>query len=290
SFIHGGEHPKEAEGKKLKEDVTTKMQEIDPEAPPPENDEIVRGGVLIPPTGGTPAHLADAVFIERELSQVEADDDAAKQAADDAVAAATATGDPKAVKVAETAREGVTGGRAELARAVVRIANGHDVADLTPKELAAIGFKPGKLDKDGKPGKPIEMTAAELKKAGLDNTLVYAGADGSPIITDEAIKLVEAMSPRARAVVRMGERQAKDAAKARALSTVAPDGTRGDPVTGGTRNPPHETNAPVEFDVPMRSGAVVRVRATTSADAERAAAGSVPAGADTTSPRREAAR
>lgn len=183
----------------------------------------------------TPQGVAQAVLLERELATIEQEDSAAVQQAQAAVEAAKASGDTKAVKMAEEALEKV-GGRADKARAVVKIASGADpFTDLTAGELKALGWERTESG-DIKPIKGAELAA-------------YPGPDGMPIITDAALKEVEGVSARARSQVSMTEAQTLAMVKQR-------------------------MNTPT-WDVPLRDGTTVQVRAATADEAMRKAAGEI---------------
>ena len=226
--------------------TTAALASIDPEAAPPTPQEI-GDAVFITGVGAGVEGLAESVVIERELAGIDAEDTAAVDAADKAVADAKATGDAATIKAAETARESVIGGRAHLVRAVLKIASGRDISELTDNELRSIGYK---ADKE-KPGEYVELDADEAKAAGITKPMVRRGADESVVITDEALKRVEGILPRARARVKMGETEALDKAQQRA-------------------------NTP-EWEVDTSAGPV-RVRAKSPEDAERIAAETSPLG------------
>ena len=241
----GGAAPgsKEAD---LMEQTTTALTAIDPEAAPPTPQEIGNAAFITGQGAGVEG-LAESVVIERELAGIDAEDTAAVAAADQAVLDAKATGDAATIKAAETARESVIGGRAHLVRAVLKIASGRDISTLTDNELRSIGYK---ADKE-KPGEYVELDADEAKAAGITKPMVRRGADESVVITDEALKRVEGILPRARARVKMGETEALDKAQQRA-------------------------NTP-EWEVDTSAGPV-RVKATSPEDAERIAAETSPLG------------
>lgn len=256
----------------INEHVNTSLAAIDPEAEPAAHEEIARASLITSPTAGADG-LADGVLIERELAQVEADDEASVAAADQAVADATATGDKIAIKAAETARESVKSGRADTARAVLKIAGGQQLNDLTSAELASIGFKDS-----GDSFAP--MTTKELKDAGITAPLIRSGADGSIILTDGALKKVGEISTRARDRVKMSESEAIQKAKERAATLATPE------ASGQATEAPAGSSSPASqsFDVPTRNGKVIRVSGETAAQAEEAAAASIPMGEDSIIP------
>lgn len=250
----------------INEHVNTSLASIDPEAAPAAHEEIAKASLITSPTAGADG-LADGVLIERELAQVEADDEASVAAADQAVTDATASGDKVAIKAAELARENLQTGRADTTRAILKIAAGQQLDDLTAGELAGIG---------------MEETKTGFKPMKDAPVIVRTGADGSIILTDDALKTAAAVSPRARGRVKMSEAEAIQKAKKRAsqsLSTDTPNDAQGDPAMGSPASAggsPLETKGAVEFDVPMRDGTVLRVQASDASTALEEAASVAP--------------
>lgn len=217
--------------------INTALTAIDSQASPASEDEIAKAALLVHPTAGA-QDMADTVLIERELAGVEQEDSASISAAEQAVVDATATGDKGAIKVAEEARDNLRPNRAETTRAVLKISTGSQLDDLTASELAAVG---------------MEETKTGFKPIKDAPVMVRAGADGSLVLTDEALKAVAATSPRARARVRLSEAEAIQKAKERAAQPAA-----------------------AEFDVPMRDGTNLRVKASDAAAALEEAAAQGP--------------
>jgi N12 class adenine-specific DNA methylase len=258
----GGKNPDgtPATPEDFKPQIDTALAAIDPEIAPADPAEIERA-VLLGGRGHGPAEVAQAVLIERELVDVEAQEAAEIAAADAAIVAAV---DPKERKAAEGNREILETGRAATVRAVVKIAAGQNPHDLTVAELASLG-----MVREG--DEVFPMDDKEREKAGISEPMADVGPDGSVILTDAAIKRVKAASPTAGARIAMPEATARQKAQQRAdqISADSQNGGPGDPVTGsspGGEGVPIETNAaaetsPTEFDVPMRDGTVLRVKA-----------------------------
>lgn len=235
----------------LHERISTAVAAIDPEAPAPTPDEITSAAMIANPNDGSDG-MAQAVLIERELSEVERQDSILIAAAEDAMTAAQENGDKKAIAFAEANLEKNRSftGRADTTRAVLKIAGGQQLDDLTDSELRAVGYK-----SDGDSFKP--MTAAELKEAGITSPLIRQGADGSIIITDGALKKVGEISTRARARVSMTESEAIQKAKERAATLATPEASgQATEVQAGSSSPASQS-----FDVPMRDGTMLRVQA-----------------------------
>jgi hypothetical protein len=250
-------------------DISTALAAIDPEAEPASEEEIKLGTMIAPDAP------AEGVLIERELTDVEAEDIDAESAAEVDLMNAQTTGDKNLIAMAEADLETIkTGGRrAPTVRAVLKIAAGQQLDNLTAAELTGIG---------------MEETKTGFKPIKDAPVMIRTGADGSIILTDEALKKVGEISTRARDRVKMSEAEALAKAKERAatLSTTqngaAPLGggaasqeVPGDPGTGLSTYP-IETNAAVEFDVPMRDGTVLRVQAPDAETALQEAAAVAP--------------
>lgn len=235
----------------IKPEVDTHLASLDPEHAPATPDEIHRATAFVPQSEGA-AGLAKGVLIERDLAKVEAEDAALVQSTGDNLIAAQATGDKGVVAAAEAEVEKakLQAGRADVARAVMKISSGQDMGSLTTAELRAVGFK-----RDNDKIKPL--TATELKEAGVKESLVYAGPDGSPILIDDALKAVEGTSPLARERVTMGEAEAHEKARGRVDAAAAEEAA--------------QANLP-EWDVPLRDGTSVRVAGGSMEEAEKAAA------------------
>lgn len=217
------------------EEIARGVAAIDPEAPAPTPIEANRGRFLAPDAP------AEGVLIERELSQIEAEDDAVISQAEQQLEAAATTGDPAAVKAAEGALNiaRTKGTRAPAVRATLKVASGQPLESLTSAELTSLGLK---IDGDSF----TEMTPKELKEAGIAKPMIRAAADGSIVLTDEALKRVETVSPRARQRVKLTETEALQRAQER-LSTDTQNGGQGDPATGSVdAGSPDETNAAVD--------------------------------------------
>lgn len=249
-------------------DVDTHLAALDPEAAPATAEEIAKASSTV---GNHPADIADGVLIERELSDIEAEDSDALASAEQSLVDAQASGDKGAVTAAETMVEKTraASGRADLARAVLKIGSGKQLDDLTASELTAVGYKEA-----GDSFKP--MTTSEMEKAGVAGPMIRQGADESLILTDEALKKVGETSTRARARVAMTESEAIQKAKERKLSADASaNGVQGDSATGSVI--PNETSgASAEYDVPMANGATLRVTAASPAAALDEAAAQSP--------------
>lgn len=252
--------------------LNTRIVADDPGHDPASEPEVARAVEFVQDPDNVD-DVADAVLAAREIDVVEFAEDEAMGAAEAAVLEAQSSGDPQAVKAAEGNLEAVrkTTGKAVRARAVLKLTSGGGMADLTDAEARSIGF-----DISGAEPKPLK--GKDLEAQGLTKPLVRPGADGSPIVLDEALKGLEAVSPRARARVRMTESQAIRAAAKAAAASAAPAGSA--PSTPAPSNP----SAPRRFTVGLRSGATMEVEAMDEAGAEQEAAASIPAGSDSIVP------
>jgi N12 class adenine-specific DNA methylase len=226
--------------------IDTALQAIDPEAPVATSDEVARAAMFTSANMGVEG-VADGVLVERELVGVEtADAETLAQAQAALNEAQTTGGDVKAAE-ALVAQARVATGRAPLTRAVLKIAAGLPMDNLTSAELEAVGYKAGE-------GSFTEMSPKEREAAGVPAQMLVPGHNNAPILTDAALAQVEAASPRARARITMDEAQAR----AKALSTPAtPAATPGTP----------------QFEVEFSSGKKITVSAATEAEARKAAAG-----------------
>ncbi|MEI6675506.1 MAG: LPD5 domain-containing protein, partial [Verrucomicrobiota bacterium] len=237
-------------GENILKSVNDHLAATDPTLAPATADELQQahqmfGGHADPAVAAK--RYADGVLIHRQLTDIDAQDTQAVADAQSNLDAVRASGvdDKNAIPAAEAALETAKagGGRADLVRASMKIASGQDMTNLTDAELTQLGVKRGKGDNF-----PTPLSSKELSANGLDSPLVREGADGSPILKDDAIKRVAAISPDARAKISMDETQADAAARSRAesekqLSTSAPDGSQGEPAPGVGL--PHETEAGV---------------------------------------------
>ena len=256
-------------GAAMKPFVDTALASIDPEAAPAEQTEIETATSFARAEEGAKG-LAEAVLIARDLTRVAQEDATSLTAAEEAVTAATATGDKIQIDAAtanlETTK--IKARRSDLATTALRISVGTDMSDLTDAQLRSVGYKPDGTNKGGF----VPLSAAEMKESGLNKPLIRPGKDGTAILLDEVIKSVTAASPLAGGRIKMSEAQAyqksverfdkqtQDAADAAAAAAAA-------------------KAAPVqEFDVTLKSGAVVRVKAkdTFGAEEEAAATASEP--------------
>ena len=244
-------------GRSPLEQVNRSMVATDPMAEPAEEAEINRATEISNPDDGVKG-VAAGVAIERELAEIEAGETAQLEEAEDALWKAQDSGDNAAVKAAETRVDTIKAksGQANRVRAVLKLASGRGIQDLTRSEIASLGYK---ATEDGQGAEP--MTPDELKAAGLDETLIYSGPDGSPIVLDAAIKMVEATSPKARAAVKLTEAQQIEAAKGRAKEAAKAE----EEAAAGPER---------EFDVTLKSGATIRVTAKDETSAEQEAAAS----------------
>jgi hypothetical protein len=236
------------------EGVATELAAIDPEAAPPTAEEMARGSMIAPDAP------AEGILIERELAAVEADDEANNAAAAEAIqidldAAIQNGAKESTINRLRTNLEevGSGGSRAPLVRAVLKIASGGQLDDLTADELSAVGYKDS-----GDSYAP--MTTKEMKDVGIDSPRIRQGADDSIIVTDGTLKKVGEVSERARSLVKMTEAEALQKAKERAnqISTDTQNGAQGEPATGvfppseeGGVVSPHETNAAVGNPQPI---------------------------------------
>jgi len=255
NLILGAFHAKWRPGanEQLLKGVNDHLTTIDPTLPPATADELQKahqmfGGHADPAVAAK--RYADGVLIHRQLKDIDAQDTQAVADAQSNLDAVKASGvdDKNAIPAAEAALETAKagGGRSDLVRASMKIASGQDMTNLTDEELTQLGVKRGKGDNF-----PTPLSDEKLAANGLDKPLVYEGADGSPILKDDAIKRVAAISPDARAKISMDETQADAAARSRVesekqLSTTAPNGGQGDPATGSQRVSPDETKGGVE--------------------------------------------
>lgn len=246
--------------------LNTRIVADDPGHDPASEPEVARAVEFVQDPNNVD-DLADAVLAAREIDAVEFAEDEAMGAAEAAVLEAQSSGDPAAVKAAEGNRDAVrkTTGKAVRARAVLKLTSGGGMADLTDAEARSIGF-----DISGAEPKPLK--GKDLEAQGLTKPLVRPGADGSAIVLDEALKGLEAVSPRARARVGMTEAQAiRAAAKAAAdAASASPAGSA--PTTPATPTTPTNPNAPRRFTVGLRSGGSMEVEAMDEAGAEQEAA------------------
>lgn len=234
---------------KIEDHVNTALTALDPQAAPLSPDEMAKAALFGRPGDG-PQEYAEGVLIERELAQFEQEDADARASAEQAVLDATATGDKTAIKTAETFRDSLGAGRADTTRAVLKIAAGQNLDDLTAAELAAVG---------------MEESGDSFKQIKDAPVMIRAGADGSYILTDGALKAVESVSPRARARVKLSEAEAIQKAKQRAAQPIPET-----PVA------PETVSGVQEFDVPMRDGTMLRVQALDADTALREAAAVAP--------------
>ncbi len=289
-----GDYSKESKNaREMLEGVNTGLAAIDPQATAATADEMHDAAFIARRTDG-PAEIAEAIIIERELkalgeqeTQGRADSVATLQANLDAAIASGAKAPAIKAMQEQLAAASVApaSSSADLVRASLKIAAGKDFDSLSPEELAAIGLeeKKGKVQKDANgnefvpteyvPIKPAKGTPAMPK-------MVTEGADGSIILTDTALKAVEAASPRARGRIAMGATEAIEKAKVRAeearqaaLATPPAEGPANSttPAAGGSG-----AALPNTFDVPMRDGTVMRVQAPNAEEALREAAAQGP--------------
>jgi len=264
------------------ERVNTALAAIDPELPPATPEEIAAARMTANPSDGAQG-IAESVLIERELAAVEAEDAETMADAERQMDFARQSGDATAIRAAQDELDAYKQrtNRAPAVRAVLKIAAGQQLDDLTPEELRSIGAK---TVKDG--FEP--MTAKELKDVGLESPLIRDGAEDSIVPSDEALIRVAAISIRARARIDASIQKAKqrlstDTQNGAAAPTgaAASQGVPGDPGTGsqspgGGVGSPIETNAAVEFDVPMRDGTMLRVQAADGNAALEEAAAQAP--------------
>jgi hypothetical protein len=210
-----------------------------PDAAPPTQEEIRAAYSILPDDSGA-MDVAEAVLIERELAEVKANEEAAMAAAEQAVTDAKAAGDTAAQAAAEAELEKLTdaGPAAPRVRAVLKIAGGQALADLTDAEARSLGFTT-----EGKP-----LSAPDLKAVGLTKPLLRPGADGTAVLLDEALSMVGKTSPRARARVKLTEAEAFAKSKERAEA------------------------AQQEWEVDMADGTKARVRGADPDTAEQEAA------------------
>ena len=203
----------------IKPDVDNALIAIDPQNALAEREEINKAALISRPTDG-PSEIADAVLIERELSVIEQEDADFTASSEQAVLDATTSGDKATIKAAEAARDSFRPNRAATTRAVLKVASGQSLVNLTTSELDALGLqaKEGKPDKAG--NVRIEFTEKPVPKGQSNRPkMIRMGEDGSSVLTDEALKVVSEASPRARARVKLTETEALQKAKARAAST-----------------------------------------------------------------------
>ena len=267
------------------EQVAAAIQAIDPSAKLPDQSEITNAALIVNANDGA-AGLADGVLIERELSQLDAEDDENSRIADEVLEQVRQSGDPKAIKAAEAARESVKVGRAHTVRVALKIAAGQELDTLTPDDLDALGIEA----KEGKPNEKGEPTIDFEEKKPVKGQpspprMLRLGVDGSNVLTDEALRIVRSHSPRAADRLKTGKAQSLQKVKDQKLSMdAAANSVQGEPATGfspsGEVFPDSTAAAPTEFDVPTRSGKVIRVAASTVEQAEQQAAGQIPVGAD----------
>lgn len=229
-----------------KSQIDSALQAIDPEAPAPTSDELKAAAMFTSSNMGNEG-LADGVLVERELAEAEAADTETLTQAQAALDTAKTTGgDVKAAEAAFLQAKTATG-RAELTRAVLKVAAGLPFANLTPKQAEALGYKI-----DG--GKVTEMTPKEREEAGVPERMIYAGPNGVPILTDAALAIAAAASPRARARVTMTEEQALAKAATPPAAAAAAPGAQ-------------------QYEVTLKSGKKITVTANTEQEARTAAAG-----------------
>jgi len=160
------------------------------------------------------------------------------------------------------------------ARAVARIATGADVATLPDSELRAVGYERGP---DGGP-KPIKGVVPAVTPA----------PGGGWVITDEAIKAAEAVSPAARALVKLDERTARIRAALRMqaasdggeMPAVSPQTADNQQSSGGGKSTEKEQSIPsnlskfsVTVESPSGKESVIEVEATDSKAASADVAG-----------------
>jgi hypothetical protein len=203
----------------IKPNVDNALIAIDPQNALAEREEINKAALISRPTDG-PSEIADAVLIERELSVIEQEDADFTASSEQAVLDATTSGDKATIKAAEAARDSFRPNRAATTRAVLKVASGQSLVNLTTSELDALGLqaKEGKPDKAG--NVRIEFTEKPVPKGQSNRPkMIRMGEDGSSVLTDEALKVVSEASPRARARVKLTETEALQKAKARAAST-----------------------------------------------------------------------
>lgn len=200
--------------------------------------------------------VAAGIQINRELEAAEAaDQQAVEEAEANLQAVRGAAVDQAQIEQAEAevVEAKAIAASVPRARGVLKLSRGENLETLTDAEVRALG-----VTRDGKP-----LKEEELASVGLEKPLVELGADGSPVILDEALKELEAVSPTARDRVKMTESQARKKAVDRAQGDKA----------GG-----ESTMAPGNFTVTGRAGTVVEVQAADESAAEEAGALALPMG------------
>ncbi len=254
----GGGLPQLRQGKRTQanplDGINARITAADPQAAPTTEEEAV-GASEFTQDAENLDDVADAVIVNRELADLEFSEDEAMGEAEATLIEAQASGDTVAIKAAEGEVERVrkNTGKATRARAVLKLTSGSGMEDLTDGEARSLGFE---ISDGGL--KPLK--GKDLEAAGLTKPLVRAGADGSPIVLDEALKELEGISPRARARIGMTEAQA---AKAAQTAATEPQEASQTPATDSTKR---------KFTVGLRSGSSIEVEATDEASAEQEAA------------------
>jgi len=210
-IITGKKKGTDKEAELAQKKLNAAVAALDPNAEPPSMEEAGRASLGARQEDGM-AGIAKALLIERKLVGME------KPAADRADAAkkmleeAEALGDPVAIGTAKVeflkARDEAVA--APRVRGVLKITRGRELSDLKPAEAQALG-----ITRDGK-----QMEGEELAAVGLTKPLVEF-EDGFPIVTDEALSMIERVLPEARAEIKMDQEGAMLKAKERAVKAKA---------------------------------------------------------------------
>lgn len=179
----------------------------------------------------TVRETADAVLLNRELKETDQETKAAFDQAQQDFNVAQASGDRDTKAAAGQALAVAKQARNEhlQTRAAVKIASGMPPSALTDAEARAMGWK---QTEDGSGMTP--MTAKELKDQGLTVPLLRPAADGTAILTDDAVATVRATSERAGKRVKLSEQEAAELAQRRVEEqSPAPSGVPTDSLPDG---------------------------------------------------------